>query len=521
MCRHFGGSCREFGLMLLLFMPTFYCDVSDAWRLPSKWQRILVSAAGMLVELVVAAIATWLWWLSTPGALNAICLRIMFLCSISTLLFNLNPLLRFDGYYILSDWLGIPNLWQESRGLWRRLAWSWLSKTEAPPDPTIPRRMYPALMTYAVLSAAYGSLLVLGMMWFCWGILEPQGFGALAIALSIFTVGGMVAGPLYNAASRWSRPIFGRGVDRGRATLVAIVAAALLAIIVLVPLPHRIAAPAWLEADGAETLYVSVAGRVQDSIRPAVSVKKDEPLVHLQSTDIALRVADLESEVSQGKLRLANLRLLLNDDQTVAPLIPAAEKSLEDAHDRLQQAREDQDRLILKAPRDGSVLPPPAIATPNVDSHRLTAWHGTPLDESNRGCFLETGTAFCQIGDPKQMEAMLVIEQSEIPFVRSGQRVRLRIDQGPVGIISGIVSEVAKTDAGDIPDSLAKLLDLPLRRDAKTGLKAAATYYQARVKLEPSDLPLAVGMHGQAKILADWQPLAERLLRWLQLTFRL
>jgi putative peptide zinc metalloprotease protein len=376
-------------------------------------------------------------------------------------------------------------------------------------------------MTYAVLSAVYSCLLVLGLMWFCWGTLEPQGFGSLAIGILLFTMGGMIAGPLYTAAQYWSRPTFGRGVDRGRATLAAIIVIAVLAMIALIPLPHRIAAPAWLEAAGAESVYVSVAGKVQDSIRPAVKVKQGEDLVHLHSPEIELRVTDLQSEVSQEQLRLKNLRLLLNDDPSVAPLIPAAEKSLEDAQVRLAQAREDQDRLVLKAPREGSVLPPPAIAAPPAESRRLAAWHGTPLDESNRGCFLDVGTAFCQIGDPTVMESMLVIEQSEIPFVRAGQRVRLRIEQGPVGIVTGRVTEVAKTDAGDIPDSLAKLLDLPLRRDAKTGAKAAATYYQARVKLEPSDLPLAVGMHGEAKILADWQPLGTRLLRWLQLTFRL
>jgi putative peptide zinc metalloprotease protein len=520
MCRHFGGSCREFGLMLLLFMPTFYCDVSDAWRLPRKWERILISAAGMLVELVVASIATWLWWLSAPGTLNAICLRIMFLCSASTLVFNLNPLLRFDGYYILSDWLDIPNLWQESRGLWRRLAWSWLSKCEVTPDPTIPCRLYPSLMVYATTSAAYGSLLVAGMMWFCWGVLEPQGLGTLAIGLSIFTVGGMVVGPLHSAARAWSRPTFGRGIQRGRATLLAMIVFCLLAAIMLIPVPHRIEAPAWLEAAGAQTVYVSVSGRVQDSIRPAASVQKDQPLVHLTSSEVDLRVRDLQSEVSQAQLRLTNLRLLLNDDPTVSPLVPAAEKSVQDAKDRWQKALEDQERLVLKSPCAGSVLPPPAIG-PRADSRRLAAWHGTPLDESNRGCFLETGTAFCQIGDPTLMEAMLIIDQSEIPFVRVGQRVRLRIEQGPVGIVTGTVSEVAKTDVGDIPDPLAKVLDLPLRRDAKTGVKPSATYYQARVKLEPSSLPLAVGMHGQAKILAAWQPLGSRVLRWLQLTFRL
>src|SRR5262245_11768003 len=115
MCRHFGGNCREFGVLMLLFMPTLFCDVSDAWRLKSKWHRVLVSAGGMLVELVLASLATWLWWFSEPGLLNAICLRIMFLCSVSTIVFNANPLLRYDGYYILSDLLDVPNLWHESR----------------------------------------------------------------------------------------------------------------------------------------------------------------------------------------------------------------------------------------------------------------------------------------------------------------------------------------------------------------------------------------------------------------------
>ena len=122
------------GVMLLVFMPTLYCDVSDAWRLESKWQRILVSAAGMLVELVLASIATLLWWFSEPGLLHSLCLRVMFLCSFTTLLFNANPLVRCDGYYILSDLVDVPNLWQESRGQWRRAAWSWLTGLELPDD---------------------------------------------------------------------------------------------------------------------------------------------------------------------------------------------------------------------------------------------------------------------------------------------------------------------------------------------------------------------------------------------------
>src|SRR5262245_41487968 len=93
-CKHYGGECHEMGVMLLVLTPCLYCNVSDSWLLPNKWHRAIIGAAGMYVEIFLASIATWLWWFSTPGLLNHICLSVMFICSVSTLMFNGNPLLR-------------------------------------------------------------------------------------------------------------------------------------------------------------------------------------------------------------------------------------------------------------------------------------------------------------------------------------------------------------------------------------------------------------------------------------------
>jgi len=114
-CKHFGGECREMGLLLLVFTPCLYCDVSDAWMIPNRWRRAAVDAAGMYVEGALAAASTLVWWNSEPGWLNRICLMVMGVCGVSTLVFNGNPLLRYDGYFILSDVLNVPNLWQRSR----------------------------------------------------------------------------------------------------------------------------------------------------------------------------------------------------------------------------------------------------------------------------------------------------------------------------------------------------------------------------------------------------------------------
>ena len=111
-CKRLGGECHEIGFMLLVLTPCLYCNVSDSWRLPNKWHRAAIGAAGMYVEVILATIATLVWWFAEPGVVQDVCLQFMLVSSISTVLFNGNPLLRFDGYYIMRDVLEIPNLQQ-------------------------------------------------------------------------------------------------------------------------------------------------------------------------------------------------------------------------------------------------------------------------------------------------------------------------------------------------------------------------------------------------------------------------
>src|SRR5262249_41833959 len=118
-CRHFGGECHEIGIIFLVFSPTMYCDVSDSWMLRSKWQRIAIGGAGMWVETVLSSLALYVWWFTRPGLLHHLCLNVFFISSVSTVIFNANPLMRYDGYYMLSDLLEIPNLSEKARTLLR------------------------------------------------------------------------------------------------------------------------------------------------------------------------------------------------------------------------------------------------------------------------------------------------------------------------------------------------------------------------------------------------------------------
>ena len=120
-CRRFGGEVHVMGVMLMVFTPMPYVDATSSWSFRERWKRVLVGAAGMIVELFFAAIAAFVWSKTAPGVVHSIAYNIMFVASVSTLIFNLNPLLRFDGYYILSDLLEIPNLNQRATTQLRHL----------------------------------------------------------------------------------------------------------------------------------------------------------------------------------------------------------------------------------------------------------------------------------------------------------------------------------------------------------------------------------------------------------------
>src|SRR5271154_3905685 len=156
-CRRFGGECHELGIMLLVLVPTPYVDASTAWSFPSKWERVFVGAAGMIVELFVASLCAFVWASTNAAAyplIKQLSYNAMFVASVSTIIFNANPLLRYDGYYILSDLLEIPNLRQKSTGYALGLIKRHISRLKLQnPPPPVGQRFW--LFAYAVASSIY------------------------------------------------------------------------------------------------------------------------------------------------------------------------------------------------------------------------------------------------------------------------------------------------------------------------------------------------------------------------------
>ena len=158
-----GGEVHEMGLMLLVFFPIPYVEASSATAFVKKTDRMLVGAPGMLSELFIAALAFYLWILLEPGLARSLTYNAIVLASVTTLLFNANPLLRYDGYYIFGDWIEIPNLGTRSNKYWQYLAERYVfgvKQSEAPPATAGERRWFVA---YAPLAFAYRMSVLFGI----------------------------------------------------------------------------------------------------------------------------------------------------------------------------------------------------------------------------------------------------------------------------------------------------------------------------------------------------------------------
>src|SRR6266849_3191243 len=237
-CKAFGGEVHEMGLLFLVFSPCLYCNVSDAWTLPSKWKRIIISAAGIYVELIIAAIATFVWW-NTPAQpfINNMSRSLMVVCSVSTIVFNANPLMRYDGYYILADWLEIPNLRDRSNRFLQRLAMDYCMGIEVQPEQymTLWRRVL--FVVYAIVSYIYRWVITFSILYFMSMFLKPYKLGVVSGMLAFAAGASMVGWPLY----RLGKNVHKRGrlpdMKSGRVTISAIALGTLIVLFFVLPLP--------------------------------------------------------------------------------------------------------------------------------------------------------------------------------------------------------------------------------------------------------------------------------------------
>ncbi|MCA9051392.1 MAG: hypothetical protein KDA89_21790, partial [Planctomycetaceae bacterium] len=399
-CRHFGGECREMGLMFLVFTPCLYCDVSDAWLMPDKRHRIAVSAAGILTEIALASVCTFLWQITEPGAVNSLMLNIMIICSVNTLLFNGNPLLRFDGYFVLADLMEVPNLRSTAANVLRDRLLRWLTGTDAPTvrgAGGLLKQWF--LFGYAVAAAVYRLMIIAGIIWLLHTVLGQTGLRPAADIATVLLLSA-AAVSAFSGLRQLSAGIQQRkNRSVRRLWFFSGLTAGLLSFLLLVPLPDRAAAPCIVELRDSSTVFIPRTARLPvnaDRIQPGMSVQSGDVLTVLEDADLQRRLTVLDGEIAVLESRLRSLSLRRVDDLRIGGEIPAVRLLLEDLRRRRQSVAEQIDQLTLTAPQSGIVYSLPFPGT--SDDEDTGAESEDAADALSSGRTPEAGTPYCTIG---------------------------------------------------------------------------------------------------------------------------
>jgi len=299
-----GGEVHEMGLMLLVFTPVPYVEASAANGFRSKWRRALVGAAGMLVETFIAAAAMLVWVAAEPGLVRALAFNIMLIAGVSTVVFNANPLLRFDGYYILSDLIEIPNLAQRANRYWRYLAERYLFRFHDAEKPQLAPGELGWLAFYAPAALVYRTMVLVAIVFF----IAAEWF-FIGVALAIWGVVSMFVLPAGKfLAYLGSLPRRGRARKRAFIACGA-VAAALVLIAAAVPVPSRVVTEGvvWLPEEahvraGADGFVRTVIASPGKEVRPGERlVESHDPLIVAQLAVAGARVDELEARLDQQR----------------------------------------------------------------------------------------------------------------------------------------------------------------------------------------------------------------------------
>ena len=397
-----GGEVHEMGIMLLVFMPIPYVDASAASAFRERRKRMLVGAAGIVVELFLASVALFIWLIVEPGVVSGLAYNVMLIGGVSTLLFNGNPLLRFDGYYILTDALEIPNLGVRANRYFGYLFQRYLFGMKQAISPVSARGERFWFVTYGIAAFVYRILIMTAIVLFVAGR-----FFVIGVLLAMWAVIPLLLLPLWKALSF---VFFNPGLHRRRTRAIAISAilvSVLAGLLLLLPVPLRtqVEGVVWLPEQSI--VRAGTDGFVLDlQVTPDAQVSEGAPLIVTEDPFLTAELNILESRFEELGLEYRVVRI---EDRVRARVL---KEEINAVAEDLARLRERIDSLIIRSPTAGRFVVPGAADLP--------------------GQYLRQGQLVCYVLGLDAAIARVVVSQEDIALVRQRTRgVELRFVDRP------------------------------------------------------------------------------------------
>ncbi|WP_010585723.1 efflux RND transporter periplasmic adaptor subunit [Schlesneria paludicola] len=301
-CKHFGSEVREIGVLVAFLTPCFFCNVTDAWLIPKKWHRLWVTLAGAYCDLCIWALAVFLWRVTVQDTLvNRLAYVVLSICG-GRILFNLNPLLRLDGYYLLSDWLEIPNLRQRSEIVWMQYV-RWLLWGAERPRPQADGR---SLVIYGfcnwLFTMAFLQVMLIGILRFMGARVGLIGL-VITLLLVVLTLKRLFSGFF---TSEFRTMIVSRPT---RTALWGTGLAAVCSAICLVPARHIVKGDFEVRPGTRTEVHAPIAGFVKTiHHREGDRVEPEMLLLELDVPDLVSQITRKRAEVQEVQASLNRLR---------------------------------------------------------------------------------------------------------------------------------------------------------------------------------------------------------------------
>jgi putative peptide zinc metalloprotease protein len=514
-CKAFGGEVHEMGALFLVFSPCLYCNVSDAWTLPDKWKRIIISAAGIYVELIIAAIATFVWW-NTPAQpfINNLALSLMVVCSVSTVVFNANPLMRYDGYYVLADLLEIPNLRDRSNRYLQRLAMEHCLGIEVQPEQYMALWRRVLFVVYAIVSYIYRWVITFSILYFMSNWLKPYKLGVVSGMLAVAAAASMIGWPIYRMGKNWHKRGRLPDMKSGRVTITALVVLTFLLCFFLVPLPVsrvRQVGLVQVQTGHEQKAFVDIPGILEQlKVRDGELVQKDQVLAILRNLDLENQLLDTRTQRDifekqyNALLAMGSQGSLSPDERAQLDPKIAEAKGERDKYASLYEVLSNQAKILeIKAPCDGLVMSPPKI------------------DEI--GKYFEHGQPLCSVGDPRYLKVLVPLEPHEYRLLERD----LHKDWRRGGDLDVVIRVHGRADLAwhgkltkdQLPESEAK--EVPIQLTNKAGGNIAvkpsskpdhympqSQQYLIGIDILDADAAIAPGTLASVKVHCHWRTAA-------------
>lgn len=424
-CKRFGGRVHNCGILMLLMIPMPYVDVTSSWRFDNKWKRILTSAAGMLAEVFIAAIACYIWASSPPGPLQYHAGNVIISATLHTLLFNINPLMRFDGYYMLADWLEIPNLATHGRS-WLKGKFNWLyfGRKSEPLKETGFRGM--AVRIYGVLAMLWFFTIAIGLSLAASSLIE--GFGLVVALIGLVMWAGI---PLFKLIK-----FLIVGTETIRPNRVWFTGAMTLTILLLgcflyfCPSPSVVSAPIVIDYEPMSIVRANADGfATQIHVTDGQMVEEGDLLMTLENPDLQQELNSLLIDIKISELRS---NTLFNEGRISQ--VQLERESLESMLERKTELEKQLENLIVTAPQTGQVL------ARDLDS--LAGRHFAPGDE------------VLSIAMPGELQAIGLTKQTDIEWVSENPEAEIELliwGRHETELIKGEVSQINPRARDDLP----------------------------------------------------------------------